>query len=135
MPLFTRGANALFDAFSAPASAFALEADLIGAWNRRRAALLEAGGGGGGGVAWPEGAGGGGGGTAATAAAGGDHHGDATNDLAKALVFGVLARPLGCGPEEDEVVAERYVSFIFGERERDRYLFPVLLREKSSKNF
>ena len=117
MPLFTRGANALFDAFSAPASAVALEADLIGAWNRRRAALLEAGGGGrGGGVAWPEGVGGGGvgGGGGGGTAAGGDSHNhqrDATGDFAKALVFGVLARPLGCGPEEDEVVAERYVSF------------------------
>ena len=82
MPILTRGANALFDAFSAPASAFTLEADLIGAWNRRRTALLEAGGGGGGGVAWPEGDGGGG--PAATAAAGGDQQRDASSDLAKA---------------------------------------------------
>jgi hypothetical protein len=107
MPLLTRGANALFDAFSAPASAFALEADLIAAWNRRRGELLQAGGGGGN-VAWPEGAAGSGG------AGGGSGGGGATttdasssSDLAKALVFGVLARPLGCGPDEDEVVADR----------------------------
>ena len=123
MPLLTRGANALFDALSAPASAFALEADLVEAWNRRRAALLEAGGGGGGGVAWPEG----GGTPAATAAgaAGGDQHRDASADLAKALVFGVLARPLGCGPEEDEEVAEKCAHFL-SSGERVFFLFVFL---------
>jgi len=100
MPLLTRGTNVLFDAFSAPAPAFALEADLSGAWARRRGALLLAGGGGGG-VAWPEGVGGGGGG-------GGVAGGNEIADLARALVFGVLARPLGCGSfEEDEVVGEK----------------------------
>ena len=116
MPLLTRGANALFDAYSAPASAFVLESDLIAAWNRRRGALLEAGGGGGA-VAWPVGVGGGGGGGGSGGGAtGGDlHHRDTSSDLAKALVFGALARPLGCGPEEDEVVGERYVGlFVLG---------------------
>lgn len=103
MPLLTRGTNVLFDAFSAPAPAFALEADLSGAWSRRRGALLQAGGGGGG-VAWPESGGGGGSGGGVSSGS----NGSDVADLAKALVFGILARPLGCGsPEEDDVVGEK----------------------------